>query len=127
MSPEALWGCGRQAADMWSIGVMTHLMLVGELPFIVTTATEAEKAHSQPLTKLQAEPLPREARDFVNNLLQRNARKRMSAKEGLEYLLEYDWSIGGKSGDSTWETSPLHVLKLFHQQCDVNGELFITV
>mmetsp|Transcript_16253 Transcript_16253/g.37464 ORF Transcript_16253/g.37464 Transcript_16253/m.37464 type:complete len:1372 (+) Transcript_16253:131-4246(+) len=94
MSPEALWGCGRQAADMWSIGVMTHLMLVGELPFIVTTATEAEKAHSQPLTKLQAEPLPREARDFVNNLLQRNARKRMSAKEGLEYLLEYDWSNG---------------------------------
>merc|ERR1712232_1367676 len=50
MSPEALKGAGRQAADMWAVGCTLHLMLVGMLPFDhAETVEEALIAVEKPL------------------------------------------------------------------------------
>eukprot|EP00404_Azadinium_spinosum_P046117 CAMPEP_0180820012 /NCGR_PEP_ID=MMETSP1038_2-20121128/70049_1 /TAXON_ID=632150 /ORGANISM="Azadinium spinosum, Strain 3D9" /LENGTH=183 /DNA_ID=CAMNT_0022862057 /DNA_START=1 /DNA_END=549 /DNA_ORIENTATION=+ len=47
MSPEALLGRGRQAADMWAVGVALHQMLAGTLPFEASSIEEAKEAHGR--------------------------------------------------------------------------------
>eukprot|EP00123_Amoebidium_parasiticum_P015820 comp23163_c0_seq1/m.37470 comp23163_c0_seq1/g.37470 ORF comp23163_c0_seq1/g.37470 comp23163_c0_seq1/m.37470 type:complete len:719 (-) comp23163_c0_seq1:300-2456(-) len=78
------------AADLWSVGVITYLLLSGGLPF--KGDTEAE-THSQ-INKavlgfdqdFETKPSP-EAIDFISKLLQKMPKKRPTAKD----CLDHDW------------------------------------
>eukprot|EP00928_Gymnodinium_smaydae_P018155 TRINITY_DN1690_c0_g1_i5.p1 TRINITY_DN1690_c0_g1~~TRINITY_DN1690_c0_g1_i5.p1 ORF type:complete len:1307 (-),score=310.58 TRINITY_DN1690_c0_g1_i5:3-3923(-) len=110
MSPEALQGCGRQAADMWSVGVMLHLMLAGTLPFKASSIEEMRAGHQQPENVLQGETrdrwqvVPAEARDLVQRLLERNARNRITVHEALEHSFVRMATAEGANADSAAPT-----------------------
>ena len=73
--------------DEWSIGILTFLLLCGKLPFSdehsereVARQTIHEKlSFSQPIWEKKS----KEAKDFVNKLLNKDPKKRMSVKEAL--------------------------------------------
>ncbi len=73
--------------DEWSIGILTYLLLCGKLPFSdehsereVARQTIHEKlSFSQPIWEKKS----KEAKDFVNKLLNKDPKKRMSVREAL--------------------------------------------
>jgi serine/threonine protein kinase len=73
--------------DEWSIGILTYLLLCGKLPFSdehsereVARQTIHEKlSFTQPIWEKKSI----EAKDFVNRLLNKDPKKRMSVKEAL--------------------------------------------
>ena len=75
--------------DEWSIGILTYLLLCGKLPFSdehsereVARQTIHEKlSFTQPIWEKKS----KEAKDFVNKLLNKDPKKRMSVKEALTH------------------------------------------
>ncbi|TMS15153.1 serine/threonine kinase 17a like [Larimichthys crocea] len=76
------------STDMWSIGVLTYVMLTGESPFLGDGKQETFLNISQvnvdysPETFEGISPL---AVDFIKSLLVKNPRKRATAEEGLNH------------------------------------------
>ncbi|TKS92202.1 Serine/threonine-protein kinase 17A [Collichthys lucidus] len=76
------------ATDMWSIGVLTYVMLTGESPFLGDGKQETFLNISQvnvdysPETFEGISPL---AVDFIKSLLVKNPRKRATAEQGLNH------------------------------------------
>lgn len=86
MSPELLKGKYDKQCDLWSIGIVTYILLSGYPPFNGSTDAEIQDstrkgrlhfAGSAWLTKSD------DAMDFVKCLLRRDPRKRFTAKEAL--------------------------------------------
>ena len=75
--------------DMWAIGIISYLLLAGFLPF------DSEVSEKEIAIQTVYEPTPfppvvwtrisLEAKMFVDNLLNKNPKKRMTIKEVLEY------------------------------------------
>ena len=91
IAPEVLRRSYGKEADMWSVGVITHVLLTGHAPFEALTEKEL---FSQILTKKldirkeRSEPWPQispGAKDFVARLLERDPRKRLTARQALEH------------------------------------------
>ena len=78
-----------KAVDLWSVGVMTYLMLTSRLPFddpnseyeIARKVVEDCPSYSQK----RWEGISNEAKNFVQRLLERNVNKRMTIKEALTH------------------------------------------
>ena len=88
MSPEALVGMGRQAADMWAVGVILHLMLVKSFPFEVTTIEDAKVDVQKALSFTDGpwKEVPEDMIAVLEGLLDRNARNRFTYNQALELL-----------------------------------------
>jgi len=121
MSPEAIMsnGGGRQAADMWSIGVLLHLMLSDDVPYHIPSQEEAAKVFEEQLDLTSGiwQQVPENAKEMVQQLLERNVRARVTCVDALKAfdvsIPEEDYSrfTRVRDGDKTKRVSlPMHSL-----------------
>jgi calcium-dependent protein kinase len=84
MSPEIISHNYNEKCDIWSLGVITYLLLSGSIPF--TGNTEAEVLESVLRTKISFEgkrwkKISPEAKDIISKMVLRNSPERLTAQE----------------------------------------------
>ncbi|KAG0474345.1 hypothetical protein HPP92_014031 [Vanilla planifolia] len=88
VAPEVLHRSYNSEADMWSIGVITYILLCGSRPFWARTESGIFRAVLRADPNFDDSPWPSvsaEAKDFVKRLLNKDYRKRMTAAQALTH------------------------------------------
>nr|XP_010933744.1 CDPK-related kinase 3 isoform X1 [Elaeis guineensis] len=88
VAPEVLHRSYSMEADIWSIGVITYILLCGSRPFWARTESGIFRAVLRADPNFYDSPWPavsREAKDFVKRLLNKDYRKRMTAVQALTH------------------------------------------
>ncbi|KAL8519586.1 hypothetical protein ACS0TY_010503 [Phlomoides rotata] len=88
VAPEVLHRSYSSEADIWSIGVITYILLCGSRPFWARTESGIFRSVLRADPNFFDAPWPSvsaEAKDFVKRLLNRDHRKRMSAAQALTH------------------------------------------
>lgn len=88
VAPEVLHRSYNLEADIWSIGVMTYILLCGSRPFWARTESGIFRSVLRADPNLNDSPWPTvspEAKDFVKRLLNKDHRKRMTAAQALAH------------------------------------------
>lgn len=99
VAPEVLHRSYSLEADIWSIGVISYILLCGSRPFWARTESGIFRAVLRSDPNFEDLPWPSvspEAKDFVKRLLNKDYRKRMTAVQALSesvvILLLYEFS-----------------------------------
>ncbi|KAF9671040.1 hypothetical protein SADUNF_Sadunf12G0005500 [Salix dunnii] len=90
VAPEVLYRSYNLEADMWSIGVITYILLCGSRPFWARTESGIFRSVLRVDPNFDDSPWPAvspEAKDFVKRLLNKDYRKRMTAAQALTYVV----------------------------------------
>lgn len=90
VAPEVLHRSYSLEADIWSIGVITYILLCGSRPFWARTESGIFRAVLRADPNFEDLPWPSvsaEAKDFVKRLLNKDYRKRMTAVQALSKFL----------------------------------------
>ncbi|XP_043693562.1 CDPK-related kinase 3 [Telopea speciosissima] len=88
VAPEVLHRSYTMEADIWSIGVITYILLCGSRPFWARTESGIFRAVLRADPNFDDSPWPvvsPEAKDFVKRLLNKDHRKRMTAAQALTH------------------------------------------
>lgn len=88
VAPEVLHRSYSTEADVWSIGVITYILLCGCRPFWARTESGIFRAVLKTAPNFEDTPwlsISAEAKDFVKRLLNKDLRKRMSAAQALSH------------------------------------------
>ncbi|KAJ7951364.1 CDPK-related kinase [Quillaja saponaria] len=88
VAPEVLHRSYSLEADIWSIGVVTYILLCGSRPFWARTESGIFRAVLRADPNFDDLPWPSvsaEAKDFVKRLLNKDYRKRMTAVQALAH------------------------------------------
>lgn len=88
VAPEVLHRSYSLEADIWSIGVISYILLCGSRPFWARTESGIFRAVLRADPNFDDIPWPSvspEAKDFVKRLLNKDYRKRMSAAQALTH------------------------------------------
>ncbi|KAL3650591.1 CDPK-related kinase 4 [Castilleja foliolosa] len=88
VAPEVLHRSYSSEADIWSIGVITYILLCGSRPFWARTESGIFRSVLRADPNFHDAPWPSvsvEGKDFVKRLLNRDHRKRMSAAQALTH------------------------------------------
>ncbi|XP_031494729.1 CDPK-related kinase 3-like [Nymphaea colorata] len=88
VAPEVLHRSYSMEADIWSIGVITYILLCGSRPFWARTESGIFRAVLRADPNFDDAPWPSvspEAKDFVKRLLNKDHRKRMTAAQALTH------------------------------------------
>ena len=88
VAPEVLTGAYNERCDLWSIGVLTYVLLCGYPPFNGATDRDiltAVKAGGFSFPDEEWKGITKDAKDFISRLLEFVPSKRMTAKEALEH------------------------------------------
>ncbi|GAB2293926.1 CDPK- kinase 4 [Dionaea muscipula] len=88
VAPEVLHRSYNVEADMWSIGVITYILLCGSRPFWARTESGIFRSVLRSDPNFDDAPWPTittEAKDFVKRLLNKDHRKRMTAVQALTH------------------------------------------
>lgn len=108
VAPEVLNASGYgKEVDMWSIGVITYILLCGFPPFYGDTVPEIFEQIMEANFDYPEEywgSVSKEAKDFINKLLVVDSDKRLSAGDSLRH----PWLAAGSHGTG----KPLHTTKL---------------
>ncbi|KAL7608029.1 hypothetical protein Lser_V15G12783 [Lactuca serriola] len=86
VAPEVLHRSYSTEADVWSIGVISYILLCGSRPFWARTESGIFRAVLKAHPSFDEEPWPTlslEAEDFVKRLLNKDPRRRMTAAQAL--------------------------------------------
>lgn len=90
VAPEVLHRAYNVEADMWSVGVITYILLCGSRPFWARTESGIFRSVLRAEPNFDDTPWPNispEGKDFVKRLLNKDHRKRMTAAQALgEYF-----------------------------------------
>lgn len=90
VAPEVLHRSYSVEADIWSIGVITYILLCGSRPFWGRTESGIFRSVIRTDPNFNDSPWPSispEAKDFVKRLLNKDPRKRMTAAQALSMFL----------------------------------------
>ncbi|KAK9724868.1 hypothetical protein RND81_05G104100 [Saponaria officinalis] len=88
VAPEVLHRSYNVEGDMWSIGVITYILLCGSRPFWARTESGIFRSVLRSDPNFDDTPWPNispEAKDFVKWLLNKDHRKRMTASQALAH------------------------------------------
>lgn len=88
VAPEVLHRSYSTEADIWSVGVITYILLCGSRPFWARTESGIFRAVLKADPSFDEIPWPSlssEAKDFVKCLLNKDPRKRMTAAQALSH------------------------------------------
>ncbi|KAF9667275.1 hypothetical protein SADUNF_Sadunf15G0005500 [Salix dunnii] len=88
VAPEVLRRSYNLEADMWSIGVISYILLCGSRPFWARTESGIFRSVLRSDPNFDDSPWPNvspEAKDFVKRLLNKDHRKRMTAAQALSH------------------------------------------
>ncbi|KAL1824326.1 hypothetical protein DCAR_0312386 [Daucus carota subsp. sativus] len=88
VAPEVLHRSYSTEADVWSIGVISYILLCGSRPFWARTESGIFRAVLKADPIFEEPPWPSlsaEAKDFVKRLLNKDPRKRMTAAQALSH------------------------------------------
>ncbi|WOL19147.1 CDPK-related kinase 3 isoform X1 [Canna indica] len=88
VAPEVLHRSYSMEADIWSIGVITYILLCGSRPFWARTESGIFRSVLRADPNFVDSPWPDvspEAKDFVKRLLNKDYRKRMTAAQALTH------------------------------------------
>lgn len=86
VAPEVLHRSYSTEADMWSIGVISYILLCGSRPFYGRTESAIFRCVLRANPNFEDMPWPSispTAKDFVKRLLNKDHRKRMTAAQAL--------------------------------------------
>lgn len=86
VAPEVLHRSYNLEADIWSIGVISYILLCGSRPFWARTESGIFRSVLRADPNFDDLPWPAvspEAKDFVKRLLNKDHRKRMTAPQAL--------------------------------------------
>lgn len=86
VAPEVLHRCYSTEADVWSVGVISYILLCGSRPFWARTESGIFRVVLKAQLNLDEPPWPSlslEAKDFVKCMLIKDPRKRMTAAQAL--------------------------------------------
>ncbi|KAJ0968471.1 hypothetical protein J5N97_025388 [Dioscorea zingiberensis] len=88
VAPEVLHRAYSMEADIWSVGVITYILLCGSRPFWARTESGIFRSVLRADPNFDDSPWPSvspEAKDFVRRLLNKDYRKRMTAVQALTH------------------------------------------
>jgi len=115
VAPEVLNASGYgKEVDMWSIGVITYILLCGFPPFYGDTVPEIFEQIMEANFDYPDEywgQVSKEAKDFINKLLVVDSEKRLTAAAALKH----PWLAGGSSNAKTISTSKFKALAVERQ------------
>lgn len=86
VAPEVLHRSYSVEADLWSVGVISYILLCGSRPFWARTESGIFRSVLRANPNFDDSPWPSispEAKDFVKRLLNKDHRKRMTAAQAL--------------------------------------------
>lgn len=96
VAPEVLHRSYSLEADIWSIGVITYILLCGSRPFWARTESGIFRSVLRSDPNFDDMPWPSvspEAKDFVKRLLNKDHRKRMTSVQALGKLGHFTKSV----------------------------------
>merc|ERR1712013_760162 len=88
IAPEVLRKCYDKSCDLWSVGVISYILLCGYPPFNGANNAEVHAAVRRGrycFPSADWRHTSREARQFVSRLLQKDPRKRMTVDQALDH------------------------------------------
>ncbi|KAK3126864.1 hypothetical protein QOZ80_7AG0564250 [Eleusine coracana subsp. coracana] len=113
VAPEVLKRKSGPESDVWSIGVITYILLCGRRPFWDKTEDGIFKEVLKNKPDFRRKPWPNissSAKDFVQKLLVKDPRARLTAAQALSH----DWvREGGKASEIPLDISVLHNMRQF--------------
>ncbi|KAL7553216.1 hypothetical protein ACHAWF_016474 [Thalassiosira exigua] len=91
MAPELLDGCYDRSCDLWSIGVITYILLTGRPPFNGRTDNAIFKNTRSGQYKMEGHGLSNQAEDFIRRLLDLDPNRRWSADMAMDHAWFSFW------------------------------------